>query len=120
MDPEGGREDSELAGSSQDTFSFPAQTCTPFPRPTPVWSVEAGRGLGIGLWGLGDIWGLGINKTSSGSGRVPGCTEEGAGLSLRAQRHLQETRQLHFELQVKQGEEFQTTWQGKVGDGQGL
>lgn len=28
-------------------------------------------------------------------------------------------RQLHFELKVKQGEEFQTTWQGKVGNGAG-
>lgn len=66
------------------------------------------------------LWGLGINKTSSGSGRVPGCTKEGAGLSLRAQRHPQEMRQLHCELKVKQGEEFQTTGQRKVGMERGL
>lgn len=119
MDPEGGREDSELTGSRSGYFLLPCSLrfpgLHPFPRPTLVWSVEAGRGLGID-WALG----TGDKQTSSGSGRVPGCTKEGAGLSLRAQRHLQEMRQLHCELKVKQGEEFQTTWQGKVGMGRGL
>lgn len=52
-------------------------------------------------WDLGDMGGgLGINKTSSGSGRVPSCPEEGAGLS-QGSVPLQEMRQLHRELQVK-------------------
>lgn len=72
------------------------------------------------IWGLGDIWELGINKTSSGSGRVPGCTEEGAGLSLRAQRHLQDMRQLHFELKVKQGENSKPHGRKRLGMGWGL
>lgn len=110
------------------TLSFPAppnsQPCTRSPPPPWSWSVGARRGLGAGAGGqattgLGDIWGLRINNTSSGSGgseAAPGKERAPrAGLSAICQGTGAEDRgqgSCIVNSKGKQGEEFHTTGQG--------
>lgn len=77
-----------------NTFPFPAlfypQSCSCSPSPTQMQG-------GVGDWGLGPchsrpgrhVRAVDKQNTPSGLGRVPGCTKEGARLSISAQRcHL--------------------------------
>lgn len=88
--------------------------------------MEAGRGLGVGVWGhvigLGDIWRLWINEThplaQAGSQAAPRKEHASpSGLSAICQG----TGQLPFELKGKPGREIPNHKAGeKVGSGTGV
>lgn len=112
------------------TSSFPALLDPTFasisPHPPWSWSLEAGRGLGIGVWGhvigLGDIWKLWINETrplaQAGSQAAPRKEHASpSGLSAICQG----TGQLPFELKGKPGRQTPNHKAGeKVGSGAGV
>lgn len=126
VDPGGGRKEGEFAVSQFEHFLLSCFARFPalhrFPAPTLV--LASGSRERVGDWGSRPGRHLGTvdkQNISSGSGRIPGCTQEGACLSPRAQRLLPGTGQLHFECRVKPGREIPNQKAGdKVGNGAGV
>lgn len=78
-------------------------------------------GLGTVTTGMGDIGTVDKQNTSSGSGRVPGCTKGGAHCPSGLSAICWGKGQLRFELTVKPGREIPNHTAGvKVGNGEGV
>lgn len=78
-------------------------------------------GLGTVTTGIGDTGTVDKQNTSSGSGRVPGCTKGGAHCPSGLSAICRGKGQLCFELRVKPGREIPDHSAGeKVGNGAGV